>query len=268
MTTFTPAEPAVQARHRVLDAVKALVPACDIVELPAFPGAATTWPTPAPMAGFNAARQVVALAEQEVHKYAVQLRGEGLSWRDLADLMEIPWSEEYSRPERTFELVAGPDDGSAWSRGPTVSWHCGGPDGCGERITDRGPYNGYPSDDQDGHDSRCHRLEAEINAYEREQADRERRDAVMDEAYARLAVNSIERATADRARYVVSHGGRYLGWSTSESLAVGLVLNDAEALKRNGYPDRNDAIRRVGVAWMGSDPEAWLALIRAAATGE
>lgn len=261
------ANDAATIKRLVDQAVRAAVAPDDIVERPAFPGALSTWPEPVPMAGFTAARQVVALAEQQVHKYALQLRGEGKSWRELADLMEIPWSDEYSRPERAFELVAGPDDGSAWSRGPTVFWYCGGPLGCGAHVTDRGPYNGYPTDDVDGHAADCHRLETEINAYEREQHDRERRGAVMDEAYAKLAVNSVERATADRARYVQAHGGRYLGWSTSESLAVALVLNDTDALARHHH-DRATAIQRVGVGWMGPDPEAWLALIRAAATGE
>lgn len=261
------ANDAATIRRLVEQVVRAAVPPGDIVELPAFPGAATTWPKPTPMAGFAAARQVVALAEQEVHKYAVQLRGEGMSWRELADLMEMPWSDVYSRTERAFELVAGPDSREVWSSGPRVYWYCGGPLGCGEHITDRGPYNGHPRDDESGHAEDCRRQADEIEARDRRLDEQERRAGVMDEAYAQLAVHSVERATADRARYVQAHGGQYLAWSTSESLAVALVLNDTDALARHHH-DRATAIQRVGAGWMGSDPEAWLALIRAAATGE
>lgn len=256
-------------KRLVEQAVRAAVAPDDISERPIFPGASSTWAVPDPMAGFSAARIVARLAEQEVHKYAVQLRGEGLSWRELADLMDIGWSDEWSRPERAFELVAGPDSESVWSRGPTVSWYCGGPRGCQQRITDRGPYNGYPSDDEEGHADSCDRHEDEKNAYEREQINRERLGVAMDAAYEKLPADSFARSTADRARYVEAHGGRYLGWSTSESLAVALVLNDPDALARNGYPKRADAIQRIvgGMSNPPRDPESWLALIRTAATG-
>jgi hypothetical protein len=257
-------------KRLVEQAVRAAVAPDDISERPIFPGASSTWAVPDPMAGFSAARIVARLAEQEVHKYAVQLRGEGKSWRELADLMDIGWSDEYSRPERAFELVAGPDNSeSVWSRGPTVFWYCAGPRGCGQHVTDRGPYNGHPHDNEDGHADHCLRLIAEAEAYERESEERDRHGAAMDEAYGKLPENSFARSTADRARYVEAHGGRYLGWSTSESLAVALVLNDLDALARNGYPKRADALQRVvgGMSNPPRDPESWLALIRTAATG-
>lgn len=264
MTAPTAANDAATITRLVEQAVRAAVPPADIVERPVWPGAASSWPQPTPMAGFRAAQQVARLAEAQVHKYAKELRGEGVSWRELADLMDIPWSDDWSRPERAFELVAGPDDGSAWSSGPSVYWHCGGPAGCGKHIVDRGPYNGHPRDDEDGHDDGCRRLAAEIDAHAKAWEERDRLNAVMDEAYAQLPEHSFARGTADRARWVQAHGGQYRPWSTTETLAVALVLDDKERLK--GW-SRARAIERVGRG-MGPDPEAWLALVRAAATGE
>jgi len=258
-----------KARQLVGDAVRAAVPANAMVERRIRPGSDHTWPEPTPLAGLRAAQQVIRLAEHHLYGSVAGLRAEGTSWRDVADLLEIPWSGEYSRVERAFELTAaaiGHD--SNWS-GLRIYWYCGGPLGCGQHITDRGPYDGHPSDCEAGHADDCRRLAAESAAHDRACEEAEERAKIMDEAYAQLAEHSFERATADRACDVLAHGGRYRGWSTSETLAVALVLNDAAELKRLGYTTRASAIDRV---FNGNPPpgrgEAWLALVRAAATGE
>lgn len=258
-----------QVRQLVKQAVQAATRPEGLAERKLRPESTISFFEPTPLAGFHAARQVCRLAEQQVYRYAVLLRGEGFSWQQIADLLEIPWSDDYARPERAFNLVAGPDSGNTWT-GPRVYWHCGSPAGCGAYITDRGPFNGWPSDNEDGHADGCRRLAAENDAHERESQDRDRRAEVMDEAYHQLEAGSFAQSTADRARWVRAHGGRYLGWSTSESLAVALVLDDSEALKLNGYPKRRDAIERVtgGMTSPPSDVDGWLALVRAAATGE
>jgi hypothetical protein len=45
----------------------------------------------------------------------------------------------------------------------TVSWTCAS---CGEWITDSGPYNGHPDDDERGHAEDCARHLAEAAAYQ------------------------------------------------------------------------------------------------------
>jgi len=155
---------------------------------------------------------------------------------------------------------------SNWS-GLRVYWYCGGPLGCGAHVTDRGPYDGYPSDCESGHVDGCRRLAAEEDAKIRENEEAETRGQVMDEALERLLPGSFARDTAIRARDVLAHGGQYRGWSTGETLAVALALNDEAMLKQLGYTDRAQAIQRVG-AGLTSDPQGCLALIRAAVTGE
>jgi hypothetical protein len=263
-----------QVRSIVDRAVKAAVPADQMVERKVRPESDYGWPEPRPLAGLQAALTVMRLAQDQAYTFAKALRGEGSSWLEIADLLEVPWSDEYARTERAYELVAGPADHQrAVFADLRVYWTCGGPNGCGKYITDRGPYNGHPVDNEDGHAEECRRLAAEMAAYERESAEREERARVMDEAMAEVA-DSFGRETVRRARYVQAHGGRYLGWSTSESLAVALVLRDADQLEANGYPTRKGALDRI-LSGMGrppqdprmSDPTAWLRLLRAAATG-
>lgn len=221
---------------------------------------------PRPLAGLQAALSVARIAQDKAHTFAKGLRGEGSSWDEIADLLDIPWSEDYARRERAFELVAGP--ASSFSYSQYVFFTCGGPRGCGQRITDRGPFNGYPSDNEDGHAEGCRRLAAEVEAYRREQDAREHRDEVMDEAQARVT-DAFGKETVQRARHVQAHGGRYLGWSTSETLAVALVLRDDEQLAAVGYRSHDEALRRIlsGLSNPPSDPAGWLATLRAAATG-
>lgn len=258
-----------EVRQLVDRAVRAAVPADAMVERGVRPDSEYTWPQPTPVGGFLAAQHVRKLAEARMYGYVAGLRGEGRPWREIADLLEIPWSSEYSRVERAFELTAdavGHD--STWS-GPRIYWYCGGPLGCGQHVTDLGPYNGSPSDNESGHADGCSRVARETTDYERACDEAEERARVMDEAYAQLPEHSFAKDTANRARHVVAHGGQYLGWSTGETLAVALVLNDIDELNRRGYSTRRAAVDRV-IGNMADPPPnaaAWLALVRAAATG-
>lgn len=255
-----------QVRQIVDRAVKAAVPADQMFERKIRPESDYGWPEPRPLAGMAAALIVVRMAQDQAYKFAKDLRGEGCSWPAIADLLEIPWSEEYSRPERAYELVAGQAPGTFGNQ--RVYWTCGGRGGCGQYITDRGPYNGWPEDNEGGHAEGCRRLAAEMAAYERESAEREERARIMDEAMAKVA-DPFGQETVKRARYVLTHGGRYLGWSTSESLAVALVLRDADQLKAEGYSTQKAALARVlsGMGQPPRSPNAWVRLLRAAATG-
>lgn len=252
-----------EVRGLVDRAVRAAVPPDQMVERKIRPESEYGWPEPAPLAGLQAALTVVRLAQEQAYRHALALRGEGCSWAAVADLLEIPWSEEYSRVERAYELVA-----TKGYRDLLAVWTCGGPEGCGQRINDRGPCNGSPADAEDGHAEGCPRFATEADAYIRECDERDERARVMDEAMAEVT-DSFGQETVKRARYVQSHGGRYLGWSTSESLAVALVLQDTAQLQAEGYSTRTAALDRVlsGLGRPPANTDAWLRLLRAAATG-
>lgn len=269
-----------QVRGLVDRAVKAGVPADQMYERKIRPESTFGYPEPRPRAGLQAALLVVRLANAEAYKFAKGLRGEGTSWLEIADLLGIPWSEEYSRRERAYELVAGPADNRRGAYADLrVFWTCGGPNGCGQYVTDRGPYDPHPRDNETGHADDCARVAAEVRTWEWETEERERREGIMEEARAKVTA-AVEAKTpaspawrfglecVDRARYVETHGGRWLGWSTSESLLVALILNDAEQLTAHGYSTKKAALDRVlsGTATV-SNPAAWLRQLRAAATG-
>lgn len=258
-----------QVRGLVDRAVKAGVPADQMYERKIRPESTFGYPEPRPRAGLQAALLVVRLANAEAYKFAKGLRGEGTSWLEIADLLGIPWSEEYSRRERAYELVAGPADNRRGAYADLrVFWTCGGPNGCGQYVTDRGPYDPHPRDNETGHADGCARVAAEVAAWEWETEERERRDRIMAEAMEKVT-DSFGRESVERARYVESHGGRWLGWSTSESLAVALILNDADQLAAHGYNTKKAALDRImsGMSRQPANPAAWLRLLRAAATG-
>lgn len=256
-----------QIKDLVERAIKLATPQDQMVERRFRPESSYTWQEPAPLAGLRAAQLVIATAERQAHEFARGLRSEGTSWEQVAGLLNIPWSEDYARRERAFELVAGPI--SDVYRDRYVSWDCAGPLGCGERIYDTGPSNGYPSDCERGHAEGCRRAQAERVAFDQEMEQREERARIASIAK-KSVTDSFGQATLGRAEYVLSHGGRWLGWSTSESLAVALVLHDQAALDRERYSTRKAAIERImpGIGRQPADVGLWLACIRAAATGE
>jgi hypothetical protein len=256
-----------EVRGMVGRAVKAAVPAGEMVERKIRPESDYGWPEPRPLAGMRAALTVARMAQDQAYSFAKDLRADGYSWTAIADLLEIPWSDSYVRTERAYEMVAA-SAGSSYSGSPRLYWRCGGLGGCSEYVTDHGPYDGRPSNNETGHADGCVRLADEDAAYDREMAEREERDRVMDKAFEKVT-DSFGRETVERARYVQSHGGRYLGWSTSESLAVAVVLRDAEQLKREGYSTQKAALERI-FSGMGRQPAsrtAWLRMVRLAATG-
>lgn len=226
-------------------------------------GGANGYTEPEPLEGFQAAMLVRKQAEEQVHRYAKALRGQGRTWAEIADLMELRFSDDYHRPERAYELVRGENDFDA-----RVYWRCTGPLGCDAYITDHGPYDGHPADTEDGHAVDCPRHRDDILRYTREQEEAEERADRADRAMRELT-DPFAQETVRRARWVLAHGGQYQGWSTSESLAVALALRDGERLTIEGYSTRKAAIERVfgGMGTRVSNPTRWLATVRTAATG-
>ena len=226
------------------------------------------WGEPTPLANLTAGLAVIRLAERRTYDYAVRLRSEGTAWAEIADLLGVPYSDSYARLQHTYELVRGPipEDSGPWDQ-HNLHWRCGGPGGCGEYITDRGPYESHPADNEDGHAKGCPRHRDECAAYMRDREERDRRSLVMDAAFATMTDRN-DRATVERCRATVRRGGEIFGkWSTTEQLAVAVVLRDHDFLSRTAYKTEADAIARV---W-STTPDRMkkrLAALRAAALGE
>lgn len=258
-------------RTLIEKAVRAATPSDQLAERKTRPESPFSWTEPTSLGGFHAAMEVRRQAERMVAKYVLALRGDGLTWPEIADLLQIPWDDNGSRTERAYEFTLGPTEStsSTWSA-PRLYWRCTRYDGCQAYITDHGTYNGgHPDEVEQGHTEDCFRHAAEVNRFRRAEREQELQDERADAAMA-LITDPFGQETVRRARWVLAHGGRYQGWSTSESLAVALVLRDDAAMKREGYSTRKAAIERV-FNGMGNPPEkpmTWLKLVRTAATGE
>ncbi len=222
------------------------------------------WSEPTPLAGLHAALAVAAIVQNRVDHYAVLLRGEGTPWTKIADLLRVPYSDDYVRKEHAFEMVADPAGGLFDY--PRVYWRCGGPLGCGEYIADQGPYESHPADNENGHADGCRRLAAEITAHRRDVEERERRAQVSQAAFDTIT-DPGDRATVERCWWSLRRGGEISGkWSHTERLAVALVLQNVEFLRKASYT-RTEAIRQVYDA-TPDQVRRRLSTLRAAATGQ
>lgn len=93
--------------------------------------------------------------------YADKARGQGRSWAEIADAFHID-SEQVSDPAvEAFERIAPPDE-SGWCRDNYTTWTC---TSCQQRVTDRGPWNPHPADNESGHADGCERHDREIREY-------------------------------------------------------------------------------------------------------
>lgn len=141
-------------------------------ERPAYPGSVNHMiREPEPMAGIRAALTAQQAAKAAVRNYISTARSDGLPWHQIGDLLReagaIGDSELADGGSPYYVAVAAFEYAASWSAGmfsdPKFGWDCRE---CGRRITDRGPYDSNPLDNQSGHGAGCSRLEAELAKYE------------------------------------------------------------------------------------------------------
>ena len=112
-----------------------------------------------PLAGLRAAVQVRRVAAAQGPEYALDARGAGRSWAEIASVLGFEGLDE---PEvLAFEHVAE-RGGAAVPRRESVSWRC---TTCSARVTDTGPYGSHPADVESGHTEVCARHRADIAAW-------------------------------------------------------------------------------------------------------
>ena len=115
-------------------------------------------PVPTPLAGLQAADWVVQRAGQEIHQHVRRAREAGHSWEQIGQALDMRPVDGRSVAESAYERVAGRP--ASWSFGsPSFTWRC---PACGRVISDRGPYESHPDDNQPGHAKDCSRLATEL----------------------------------------------------------------------------------------------------------
>src|SRR3954466_11004115 len=105
-----------------------------------------------PLSGVRAARVLAGAARRLLVEQAEAARAAGRTWDEVDEALGLSDAEgEDSRAEVAFaEIVEGRSRERSWPSLPasSTSWRCGS---CGERVTDRGPYDSsHPSDQESG----------------------------------------------------------------------------------------------------------------------
>src|SRR5215472_4550401 len=116
-----------------------------IEDAPIFPGAASTTTRPAPLDGIRAARRAARVAENEAHYSVRAARSAGLGWDAIGDALGIEPDHDSgrSRAERAFDECA-PRPSMRFDT-VTFGYTCGT---CAEIVTDMGPYESHPHDNE------------------------------------------------------------------------------------------------------------------------
>jgi hypothetical protein len=144
-----------EVRAALLRVVTAVDPDAVTVE-PIFPGSQLDAQVPTPAAGLRAAVLLSRLFTGEAGRQIRRGREAGLSWAELAVLVDA------ADGEAAFEFAIGPGD-DRWYR-PSFTWRC---PACAELISDHGPYESHPDDNEAGHAADCPRHVAAIAARRR-----------------------------------------------------------------------------------------------------
>lgn len=121
-----------------------------------------------PLAAVRAADLLARVAEAQRTDHARAARASGRSWDEIGEALDLPVDGDRPRDEAAFEWLiegrapnaTGPDHLSF--RTPTTWWRCSA---CGQQVSDRGPYESHPDDNEHGHADGCPRRVAAIGAW-------------------------------------------------------------------------------------------------------
>jgi hypothetical protein len=141
-----------------------------ITEASMFPGSISITRYAEPLAGIRAAVMVEADAARVKREYAKRAREAQLTWLQIGQVIkgDLPGSEDldgYNLAVAAYEYFAGPPD--IWHQ-PVFTWTC---PACEQYVSDRGPYEGNPLDNEHGHGEGCTRMAAEVAAWDARWAD-------------------------------------------------------------------------------------------------
>lgn len=135
-----------------------------IRERPPFPGSISVYQYAEPLAGIQAAEILAGSAARIRREYAEAARGEGIGWQQIGQALGLDQGDDaksgYDLGVAAFEFFAGPPD--LW-REANFHYRCAS---CQDYITDRGPYESCPEDNERGHCDACPQFAAEVAAWQ------------------------------------------------------------------------------------------------------
>ena len=134
-------------------------------EQPIFEGARTTEPVMDPAAAIRMSLMLRGAVDQQLHTYLRRARQAGLSWAQIGEALNLrEYGEErgVSLAEAAYEYATDAEHTRPFDR-LSFYWKC---PACGAGVTDRGPYNTHPLDNEEGHAETCTRIAAAIAEHE------------------------------------------------------------------------------------------------------
>jgi hypothetical protein len=140
------------------------------IERPVWPGSLSTTTYAEPLAGLRKAVTLQGSAGRVIEDYARYARTEGASWQEIGEALglgEEAKERQRSAAELAYEQIVGIPD--LWSQA-NMYWPC---PACGQTVTDRGPYESHPVDNEHGHADDCSRMAGEVAGWQAEQDRRE-----------------------------------------------------------------------------------------------
>lgn len=140
------------------------------IERPVWPGSLSTTTYAEPLAGLREAATLQGSAGRVIEDYARYARTEGASWQEIGEALglgEEAKERQRSAAELAYDQIVGIPD--LWSQA-NMYWPC---PACGQTVTDRGPYESHPVDNEHGHTDGCSRMAGEVAGWQAEQDRRE-----------------------------------------------------------------------------------------------
>jgi hypothetical protein len=159
--------------HMKADVIKmAEAGGAEIRERPMFPGSFSIERYAEPLAGIRAAVTLVSTAERIKHENTQRAREAGIIWQQIGEALGLADGDDaksgYDLGVAAFEHMTGEPD--IWHQ-PNFYFRC---PSCGAYITDRGPYESHPEDNEHRHAEGCSRMAAMVAAWQAERDSWER----------------------------------------------------------------------------------------------
>ncbi|MCE3551345.1 hypothetical protein LWC33_07750 [Pseudonocardia sp. RS11V-5] len=117
-----------------------------------------------PLPGVQAAAVLRDAARRVLVDAVEAARAAGRSWDEVGEALDLPDDAEPAG-EVAFALVVErrePERPQELFQVPATSWRCGS---CGELVSDRGPFESHPVDNESGHAADCARHVADVRAW-------------------------------------------------------------------------------------------------------
>ena len=129
-------------------------------EQPIFEGASTTEQIMDPAAAIRMSLMLRSTVEYQLHTSIRRARAAGMTWAQVGEALNLEADQDRGIPlaEVAYEYVTDAEHARPFDQ-LSFYYTCSA---CEQHVTDRGPYNTHPLDNEEGHAGDCARMAAAI----------------------------------------------------------------------------------------------------------